>query len=126
MLRRESRSVGHPRRVLCGVESPWLLEQPELQRSRERAWPHEYGKVERVQYGIMGTTSWAHQSIMGTTSWAQQGVMGSAEHHGPRPAIFSFLENTDRHLRGEKQIKRDIPPSVRVVLLFFHYKLLLF
>lgn len=59
---------------------------------------------------------------MGTASWAQQYIMGTAEHHGHSPAIFSFPENTDRHLWGENRLKGNIPPSVTVVILFFHYK----
>ena len=80
ILRGESRSVGHPRTALYGVESPCLLEQPELQRPGKG---HGLtGKVQRAQHGIMGTAehygykiAWAQLSIVGTTSWAQPSIM---------------------------------------------------
>lgn len=80
ILRGESRSVGHPRTALYGVESPWLLGQPELQSPKERAWPHSHGE-DRGPSKIL----WAQHGIMSTASRAQQhenNSMGTAEHHG--------------------------------------------
>lgn len=92
-LRGESRSVGHPRNILYGVWSPWLLEQPELQSHRERAWQ----VIEHTAWHHRcSMTSWAQHDIMGTASRVWQSMMSTA-------LTSSYPENTDRHLREKRK-----------------------
>lgn len=102
ILSRESRSVGHPRSVLYGVEALWLLEQPDLQSPRERGMASQAGQ------GIEDTV-W-HRGCSGA-SWVQHG--------GRSPVLFSFPEEYCQTTPKMKdRLKGNSPPSVRVII--FH------
>ena len=109
ILSRESRSVGHPRSVLYGVEALWFLEQPELQSPRERGMASQAGQ------GI--GTVWYHGRSR--ASWAQHG--------GGSPALFSFPEEYWQTTPKMKdRLKGNSPPSVRVIIFHCNFFLLFF
>lgn len=123
ILRRESRSVDHPRSVLHGVESPCLLTQPERttespgkgmasqawQGTESIVWYHRHSIRDAAKHhghSIGGATKHHGHSIGGAAKHHGHSIRGAAKHHGHIPAISSFPENTSRHLSGEKHVKR--------------------
>ena len=109
ILSGESRSVGHPRSVLCGVEALWFLEQPELQSPRERDMASQAGQ------GI--DTVWYHGCSR--ASWVQHG--------GRSPVLFSFPEEYWQTTPKMKDwLKGNSPPFVRVIIFHCNFLKLFF
>lgn len=108
ILRGESRSVGDPRSILHGVKSPWLLEQPEWQNPRERAW--------------MALP--AGQGIEGTAWHYGHSITGAAEHPGYSMMSATLLSSaslrklTDNS-KEEKLVEREYSTFCQLFYYFF-------